>query len=121
MNPKKTELNIIFPKHDVTLGEQQFTIRPWGVLKAKDNIKSLGGTIVRITKLNGSTDDNDVYFSILEEAYESITQIIAEDYGLDIEQVHQMPAEWAIDAIKGIMEANKSFLGKLRTLQSVQM
>lgn len=119
MNPKKTELKILFPSHNVTLGEQTFTIRPWGVLKAKENIKLLGDTIIKLSKVGN--DDNSVYLEILDQAYDTITHIIAEDYNLDLEQIHQMPAEWAIDAIKGILEANKSFLGKLRNLQSAQM
>lgn len=113
---KSKEFKILYPETDVELCGSTFTIRQWSAIKAKNNAKRLQGPFVKLA--SGALTD-ELINEVFDEAFDEITLIISEDYELDLETVHELPAPECVKAFRGILEANMSFFDELQGVQTI--
>lgn len=113
-NLYKTELKILFPEKEVKIGENTLKCRQWGALKASKNLSRIGDPIFKLTEV---ANNPNILTEVINESYDTFANIVSEDYEIEREQIDELPAEWFIELVKGIMEVNESFLKKLKDLQ----
>lgn len=113
---KKKEFKILYPETEVKVCGTKFTIRQWSALQAKNNAKKLQGPFV---KLAGAKITDELINEIIEEAFEDVASIIAEDFDVSVESALELPAPEFVNAFKGILEANMAFFDALREIQTV--